>query len=70
MTTSRSTKPGTDRILQLAQGLFGYRSLRPGQREAVESVLRGRDTLVVMSTGAGLAFLSNSQQTFTQSCEL
>src|ERR1700716_3587377 len=53
MATSRSTRPATDRIQQLAQRLFGYRSLRPGQREAVESVLRGRDTLVVMSTGAG-----------------
>jgi ATP-dependent DNA helicase RecQ len=53
MATSRSTRPATDRIQQLAQRLFGYRSLRPGQREGVESVLQGRDTLVVMSTGAG-----------------
>lgn len=43
----------SDPILQLAHRLFGYRSLRPGQREAVESVLQHRDTLVVMSTGAG-----------------
>ena len=28
-------------------------ALRPGQREAIESVLAGRDTLVVMSTGSG-----------------
>ena len=42
-----------DRNFQLARHLFGYQSLRPGQREAVESVLQGRDTLVVMSTGAG-----------------
>lgn len=43
----------TDPILQLAHRLFGYESLRPGQRQAIESVRRGRDTLVVMSTGAG-----------------
>ena len=43
----------SDPILALARRLFGYRSLRPGQREAVESVSRGRDTLVVMSTGSG-----------------
>jgi ATP-dependent DNA helicase RecQ len=49
----RSAKPEPERILQLARHLFGYQSLRPGQREAVESVLQGRDTLVVMSTGAG-----------------
>ena len=28
-------------------------ALRPGQREAIEAVLAGRDTLVVMSTGSG-----------------
>ncbi len=43
----------SDPILELANRLFGYRSLRPGQREAIESVLGGRDTLVVMSTGSG-----------------
>jgi ATP-dependent DNA helicase RecQ len=43
----------SDPVLALARRLFGYRSLRPGQREAVESVSSGRDTLVVMSTGSG-----------------
>jgi ATP-dependent DNA helicase RecQ len=42
-----------DPIPALARRLFGYRSLRPGQREAVESAWSGRDTLVVMSTGSG-----------------
>ena len=32
---------------------FGFDALRRGQREAVASVLGGRDTLVVMPTGAG-----------------
>jgi ATP-dependent DNA helicase RecQ len=43
----------TDRIDRVAREVFGYPALRPGQREAIESVLAGRDTLVVMSTGAG-----------------
>ena len=43
----------TDRIDRVAHEAFGYRALRPGQREASESVLSGRDTLVVMSTGSG-----------------
>jgi ATP-dependent DNA helicase RecQ len=32
---------------------FGFEALRPGQREAIESVLEGKDTLVVMPTGSG-----------------
>jgi ATP-dependent DNA helicase RecQ len=32
---------------------FGFGALRPGQEEAIQPVLDGRDTLVVMPTGAG-----------------
>ncbi len=32
---------------------FGHASFRPGQREAVEAALGGRDTLVIMPTGGG-----------------
>src|SRR5277367_1672828 len=32
---------------------FGFRKFRPGQAEAVDSALQGRDTLVVMPTGSG-----------------
>ena len=32
---------------------FGLRSFRPGQREVIESVLSGRETLVIMPTGSG-----------------
>ena len=41
------------RIERVAQEAFGYPELRPGQREAIEAALDGRDVLVVMSTGAG-----------------
>ena len=37
----------------VARETFGFEALRPGQRDAIESVLSGRDTLVVMSTGSG-----------------
>jgi ATP-dependent DNA helicase RecQ len=43
----------SDRIDRVAREAFGFETLRPGQREAIESVLAGRDTLVVMSTGSG-----------------
>jgi ATP-dependent DNA helicase RecQ len=42
-----------DRIDRVAREAFGFAALRPGQREAIESVLGGRDTVVVMSTGSG-----------------
>src|SRR3954452_20669508 len=42
-----------DRIARTAKEVFGYPELRPGQSEAVEAVLEGRDTLAIMSTGYG-----------------
>src|SRR3954469_4151587 len=32
---------------------FGFQAFRPGQREAVEAAVAGRDVLVVMPTGSG-----------------
>src|SRR3954463_5672136 len=40
-------------IEELARERFGFATLRPGQREGVEAVVGGRDTLAVMSTGSG-----------------
>ncbi|MFF3342787.1 RecQ family ATP-dependent DNA helicase [Streptomyces flavidovirens] len=40
-------------LTRTAADVFGWRSLRPGQLTAMEAVLEGRDTLVVMPTGAG-----------------
>ncbi len=37
----------------VARELLGFDDLRPGQDEAVEAVLAGRDTLAVMPTGSG-----------------
>jgi ATP-dependent DNA helicase RecQ len=42
-----------DRIDWIARERFGFETLRPGQREAIESVLAGRDTAAIMSTGSG-----------------
>ncbi|WP_259314859.1 RecQ family ATP-dependent DNA helicase [Capillimicrobium parvum] len=43
----------SDRIDEVARRRFGFERLRPGQREAIESVLAGRDTVAIMSTGSG-----------------
>src|SRR5215218_2769413 len=42
-----------DPILALARSAFGFRRLRPGQREAVRALLEGRDVLAVLPTGSG-----------------
>jgi ATP-dependent DNA helicase RecQ len=43
----------TGEIRTAARDLLDHERLRPGQREAVRSVLDGRDTLAVLPTGAG-----------------
>jgi ATP-dependent DNA helicase RecQ len=40
-------------IAKVAKDSFGYDTLRPGQQEAIASVLDGHDTLAVMPTGFG-----------------
>src|SRR3954453_22857308 len=40
-------------IAELARERFGLKQLRPGQADAVQAVVDGRDTLAVMSTGYG-----------------
>src|SRR5437763_7165172 len=40
-------------IERVAREKLGFESLRPGQTEAIASVVGGRDTLVVQPTGSG-----------------
>lgn len=40
-------------LQKIAQEYFGFDQLRPGQEAAIQSVLNGQDTLVVMPTGSG-----------------
>ena len=37
----------------LVRERFGHEKLRPGQGEALEAIMQGRDTLAVLPTGAG-----------------
>jgi ATP-dependent DNA helicase RecQ len=47
--SSPTVSPTPEELL----GRFGLRAFRPGQREAVQAALDGRDSLVVMPTGGG-----------------
>ena len=54
--STRQGKPSEipwPRILHVAQQRFRIQRFRPGQREVLESVFRGRNTLALMPTGAG-----------------
>ncbi|MCU1545995.1 MAG: recombinase RecQ [Homoserinimonas sp.] len=42
-----------ERVQQVAQDAFGWASLRPGQLDAITSIVQGHDVLAVMPTGYG-----------------
>jgi ATP-dependent DNA helicase RecQ len=42
-----------DRLLEALGRYWGYEAFRPLQREAMEAILQGRDSLVVLPTGGG-----------------
>src|SRR3978361_944883 len=50
---SSKEKTTGSQIRQVAKRKFGYDHLRPGQETAINSLLNGQDTLVVMPTGSG-----------------
>src|SRR4051812_1336378 len=43
----------TWRLRRTARTVFGWRALRPAQLRAMRALVRGRDALVVLPTGAG-----------------
>ncbi|MEW6430929.1 MAG: ATP-dependent DNA helicase RecQ [Myxococcota bacterium] len=45
--------PPNDELVAGLKRYFGMDAFRPGQRDVIESVLSGRNTVVVMPTGAG-----------------
>src|SRR3954453_16957194 len=45
--------PTLDDALRVTREVFGHEDLFPGQREAIEGVLEGKDVLFVSATGSG-----------------
>jgi ATP-dependent DNA helicase RecQ len=62
--------PAEDRVTRAAREVLGFEALRPGQGEAVESVLNGRDTLAVLSTGSGKSAIYQLAGLFTEGATL
>ena len=52
-TPSHNQQPTIDDIAAAVHKHWGYESLLPNQREAIQSVLDGRDSVVVLPTGGG-----------------
>jgi ATP-dependent DNA helicase RecQ len=52
-TKRKSPSPRKTNPLQAAARKFGFEQFRPGQREAIDALTKGRDCLVVMPTGSG-----------------
>jgi len=50
---STATLPSTFELRAKLREHFGFRKFRPGQAEAVQSAMEGKDTLVIMPTGSG-----------------
>ncbi len=57
VTTARPAAEALAEVSQLIQETWGYASLRPLQREAIEAVLASRDCVVVLPTGAENRFV-------------
>ena len=51
--TATASPPTLEQARAALRERFGYPAFRPGQEAAVESVLDGRDTLVILPTGGG-----------------
>ena len=53
LTSAQAAERVVDPLQDVVARYWGYSSLRPLQREAMDAVLAGRDSVVVLPTGGG-----------------
>ena len=47
-----------EKILNILQKYYGYKSFRRGQEDIINSILQGQDVLAIMPTGGGSRFVT------------
>ncbi len=55
-------------IYQLAEKYWGFRNLRPLQEEAIQAVLEGQDSLVILPTGGGKSLCYQLPAVYLEGC--
>jgi ATP-dependent DNA helicase RecQ len=57
-----------EKILELAEKYWGFKTLRPLQEEAITSVLNGQDSLVILPTGGGKSLCYQLPALYLEGC--
>jgi len=57
-----------EKILELAEKYWGFKTLRPLQEEAIKTVLKGQDSLVILPTGGGKSLCYQLPALYSEGC--
>ena len=57
-----------EKIIELAEKYWGFKTLRPLQEEAIKTVLKGQDSLVILPTGGGKSLCYQLPALYLEGC--
>ena len=57
-----------EKIVELAEKYWGFKTLRPLQEEAIKTVLKGQDSLVILPTGGGKSLCYQLPALYLEGC--